>query len=92
MRNVGLCSLIRMMCCLKRMGMGCMGVMSRFFMMTGSVMGGCFLMMLRGLIVMLGGLGVMGVRWMMLLRCFFSHVFVSFYAGLVEHAVCRSVP
>jgi len=47
------------------MSMGGMGVMSCLFMLTASVMGRRFLMMLHSLIVMLGSLGVMAVRRML---------------------------
>ena len=94
MRNVGLCSLIRMMGCLKRMGMGGMGVMSCLFVLTCSVMGRRFLMMLHSLFVMLGGLGVMALRWMVPLRCFFRHSHVSspFFALSYEARDLLSLP
>ena len=68
------CSLAGMMGCLKRMGMGGMGVMSCLFGMTGSVLRGRLLVMLHGMLVMFGGLGVMSLRRMLLVRWILGHV------------------
>ena len=59
---------------LQRVGMGDVRVLSRLLMMSGSVMRGCFLVMLRSLLMMLSSLGVMTMSWMTVVRRFLSHV------------------
>ena len=61
MRHVGLCGLARVMSCVQQMGVGSMCVMSRRVMMTRGVVSSRFLVMLRSLFVMLGGLHMMGM-------------------------------
>ncbi len=71
---MGLCSLTGMMGSVKRMGMSGVGVMSGRLMMSGCVVPGSFLVMLRSMLVMFGGLRVMGMCRMGL-SGFLSHAF-----------------
>ncbi len=87
-----LCSFARMMSCMKRVGMSGMCVMSRGLMMTRGVMRGCFLVVLHSLLVMLGGLGMVAMRRMLLMRWFLSHVFSPLLQVFPKHAIYRSVP
>ncbi len=61
MSHVGLCGFARVMCRVEHMGMGAMGMMSRCLMMTRGVVYGGFLVMLRRMLMVLGGLHMMGM-------------------------------
>jgi hypothetical protein len=58
----------------QRVGMGDVRVLSRLLMMSGSVMRGCFLVMLHSVLMMLSSLGVMTMSRMTDVRCFLSHM------------------
>ncbi len=64
MRDVRLCGFARMMFCMQGMGMSGMRVMSRRLMVAGGVVPGSFLVVLRSVLVMFGGLGMMAVGGM----------------------------
>jgi hypothetical protein len=64
------------------MGVGAVGVMSRRLMVTGGVVPGSFLVMLRRMLMVLGGLDMMGMGRMGL-RCFLGHWYSPFKATLI---------
>ena len=60
-RNVGLGRFSRMVTRVHHVGMGAVGVMSCRLMTARCVVSGSFLMMLRSMLVVLGGLQMMGM-------------------------------
>ncbi len=84
MRKVGFCSLVRIMSCMKHMRVGSLRVMSSLLNLTGSVMRGCFLVVLRSLLMVLGSLHMMAMRRMLFVRWFLSHVSSPFVVGIPE--------
>ncbi len=66
MRDMRLCGFAGVMFRMQGVGMSGMRVMSRRLMMTGGVVPGSFLVVLRSVLVMFGGLGMMAVRGMAL--------------------------
>jgi hypothetical protein len=66
----------------QRVGARAVRMMSRLLMMTGSVMRGGFLVVLHGVFVMLGGLGMMAMGRMMVVRRFLSHAYSPFFLSV----------
>jgi hypothetical protein len=75
MRLRGLARVMRRM---KGVSMRRVCMMSGLVMMTGSIMSRGFLVVLHGMLVMLGGLRVMSMCRMLVVRGFLSHTFSPF--------------
>jgi hypothetical protein len=69
-----LCCFVRMMSCLKRMGMRAMRMLGSLLGMPRSMLRRGFLVVLRRLLVMLGGFKMMAISGMLAAGCFLRHV------------------
>jgi hypothetical protein len=83
-------SFIRVMSCMKHVGMGGMCMMGRFLTMTCRVVPGRLFMMLHGVLMMLGGLHVMAVRRVFVVRWFLGHVFLLLLCAVDTRLLFRS--